>query len=337
MIRTKTGQPKNFFVLAVVSVFVAMGAWNLLKAFSHSAEFFASSRSYDLGVLDDAVGVSKEIEIFNRGNSALELASLRTSCGCTGVSLQSSVVPPGESTTMIIRVDTNKTVGQDVSVFFETNDPNHSKVVISLSFDVASRKPVFSPTSFDFGRVSREELPSERSVELLDKNHLFNSKETKLSFSSSSDLKLENELTSTGRLTIRLDKDVPIGGFSSKLNVWITSEEIKQEVQIPVFGTIVGDRFAVPSSVVFLSGETEKSVRIESRADGIQCEIIDVELSEEVADQLNSSIDGNSLRLTRLTKDAPDTASMTGTCLITSLRDQDNEPIQVPIRLLSTP
>lgn len=104
-------------------------------------------------------GVSKrEMKIYNRGSTNLEISQVRTTCNCTVGTMRNKVIPPGETGILEIRVDPSRIPGfyTTKTLTLYTNDPVNPHPTIDVTTHVEAEAE-FSPNEFRLGSLSRGE------------------------------------------------------------------------------------------------------------------------------------------------------------------------------------
>ena len=102
---------------------------------------------HDLGNVNHGETSSIEIPLLNTGNQNLTIKRLRSSCGCAKAVKGSKLVAPGQSTKIEAKIDTYG-MGPGLhskSIYVYTNDPNHPKTRLKLTFNVI-RHVTISPS-----------------------------------------------------------------------------------------------------------------------------------------------------------------------------------------------
>jgi hypothetical protein len=95
----------------------------------------------DLGQVDEGQKVVREFRFRNDGGKPLIVRRIRTSCACTGASIDKSQLAHGEDACLEVSY-TGRAVssGQDrVRVFLETNDPVNPVVVVTMKCRVRAK------------------------------------------------------------------------------------------------------------------------------------------------------------------------------------------------------
>jgi hypothetical protein len=95
----------------------------------------------DLGVLATNETAPLEFRLRNAGASDLVITEFRTSCGCSPAALDRTVIPGGESASVTVKLRMPNEAGPVAhTVFFSTNDPDHTEA--RLSFQATAVRPI---------------------------------------------------------------------------------------------------------------------------------------------------------------------------------------------------
>jgi hypothetical protein len=89
--------------------------------------------TYDFGIMDSNSKGLYEFVFTNVGGSPLELRKGPTSCKCTATVLEEGMVPPGESTAVVVEWTAKEYPGEFTQTAeIETNDPNRPHVTLTI-------------------------------------------------------------------------------------------------------------------------------------------------------------------------------------------------------------
>ena len=87
-------------------------------------------RFVDIGNVKIGTVVSHEFVIKNEGNEPLIIEGLGKSCNCTEVSMESKIIKPGESSKLLIKVNTEGKFGRtSINVFIRDNSEDGENFV----------------------------------------------------------------------------------------------------------------------------------------------------------------------------------------------------------------
>lgn len=95
--------------------------------------------NYDFGSVVRGAVVAKEFSIQNHGSSRLDIALVKTSCGCSAVFLEGQTVMPGGTTRLNVEFDSSDFLGKvHKTVFIYSNDPQNPEYRLTFTATVAS-------------------------------------------------------------------------------------------------------------------------------------------------------------------------------------------------------
>ncbi|HLB01277.1 MAG TPA: DUF1573 domain-containing protein [Bacteroidota bacterium] len=119
---------RRIFFLTVIAAAAAAGQ----PAFEISG-----GKSFDFGELFTLVPVFRELTIRNAGDDTLRIRDVSGSCGCTGMLLSNSDIPPGGSGVLRITFDPAKfSGGVEKVVSMHTNDPKEPNPHITFTAEI---------------------------------------------------------------------------------------------------------------------------------------------------------------------------------------------------------
>ena len=294
---------RNFAAgLASAAVAVTFATLPILFANPAAAEgsphIGVDSAVFDFGTIAQGSPVEHLFTVNNTGTDALKIERLNPSCGCTAASLSAQTIDPGNSATIRAVFDTTGFQGYKVkTVRVYSNDPQQPSVVLTIKGSVIPDVVVDPPRVF-FGNIKKGSADSitvtvagseQNTIKILDVD------------SRSSDIALSVEDTKTDhgpgkKITVRLNKDLPIGTIRSRIAVK-TSSEKNPVIHIPVFAKVVGDAQLVPSDVSFglIEGPLDKDAiqRVNLETDSKQAvKIVSVDSDNPAVAVETDSADG---------------------------------------------
>jgi len=89
--------------------------------------------TFDFGSVEEGTTVKHVFKITNAGGRLLHIDNVSASCGCTMLVLAKNELEPGQSTSLNVLIDTAMKQGSVTkNVTIDSNDPEHSRVSISL-------------------------------------------------------------------------------------------------------------------------------------------------------------------------------------------------------------
>ena len=108
---------------------------------------------HDFGTVVQGKKVDHIFKFRNRGDATLNVARVRTSCGCTAANVTSKALPPGGKSELKVTFDSGG-FGGNISklIYIETNDPQKPVTTLTLKGNVAEEISV-TPRQLNFGSV----------------------------------------------------------------------------------------------------------------------------------------------------------------------------------------
>lgn len=216
---------------------------------------------YDFGTALNGVAVKHVFKLKNVGTGPLIIGNVQTSCGCTAAAPSRSTVPPGEESEIAVTFDTRSDKGPATrTITVLTNDSQHPQLMLTMKGNVKVMVEA-TPVPVAFGNV-RHGTAQTRQVLVTD---LAGDKVFKVGpiTNSSTNLKVVQRPRSDGKpgveLAITLLETAPAGPFADIIKVTTS----RAPVEIPVFGTVVGDLTVNPPQVSFgIVPHHESAIRI---------------------------------------------------------------------------
>jgi hypothetical protein len=204
---------------------------------------------YDFGSAFNGGAVKHVFKLKNVGTVPLIIGNVQTSCGCTAAAPSRSTVPPGEESDIAVTFDTRSDKGPATrTITVMTNDSQHPQLLLTMKGDVKVLVEA-TPAPIAFGNV-RHGTTQTRQVTVTD---LAGDKVLKVGpiTNSSTNLKVVQRPRIDGKpgaiLAITLLETAPAGPFADIVKVTTS----RAPVEIPVFGTVVGDLTVNPPQVSF--------------------------------------------------------------------------------------
>jgi uncharacterized protein DUF1573 len=97
---------------------------------------------FDFGKAQQEKTLEKEFTVRNLGNADLVIESVSTTCGCTVAEGYSTVIKPGASTPMRVKLQTRTTFGRlSRSVLIKSNDPSGRPLELKVEATVERPTP----------------------------------------------------------------------------------------------------------------------------------------------------------------------------------------------------
>jgi hypothetical protein len=119
------------------------------------ADALFAGHSHDFGVVARGPTLSHSFRITNTTAQPVHLANVRVSCGCTSAAAQTSELAPGQSTDLVVNMDTRRFYGHKaVTVYVQFDRPQWEEVRLTVS--ATSRDEIaLSPQLLSFGSIVR--------------------------------------------------------------------------------------------------------------------------------------------------------------------------------------
>lgn len=216
--------------------------------------------NYDFGQVQEGTKVTHIYTFKNVGTDTLVLGKIRTSCGCTAALVSEREIPPGGEGEVKVTFNTKNRHGRTrKTITVPSNDPDQPKVQLSITGNILVEVEI-TPRYLNFGTIKKGEersgsvkvrFPSDPTLRV-----------TKVK-SLSKGIHAKQVSTKSGETEIKIwvDKDVPIGRLSGRVQISTTSPN-KSTDTIIVVASVQGEIIAQPSvlSGVFRKGDP-KAIR----------------------------------------------------------------------------
>lgn len=109
----------------------------------------------DFGSVPRGPTLSHHFRVTNNTRQAVNISSVRVSCGCVSASAARTYLKPGESTTIHATMDTTRFVGpKSVTIFVQFDSPNFDEVRLLVQAN-GRNDFALSPDTLSFGQVKR--------------------------------------------------------------------------------------------------------------------------------------------------------------------------------------
>jgi hypothetical protein len=222
------------------SLIILLGVgWTISPSHAQSPAAMFEEVSYDFGTVPRG---SKRVHTFavtNTSRELLRILSIRIPCNCVTAHATKKELAPGESTTVIVHLDTRRFSGPMTKYAYVLFDQPRDEV--QLVVRAFSHDGVFcEPESLAFGRANKG-TPLEKSMTISITDARLAASSKPISQSAFVRATVEVLANSTGsatfRLTAKLDPSLPVGD-------WYTTIELRSEdtrlapIQIPLTVTI---------------------------------------------------------------------------------------------------
>lgn len=219
--------------------------------------------SKDFGAVPKGTILTHQFKLTNNLPQPLHVSGLRTSCVCSTASILRHDLQPGESTYVVVQVDTNKYSGHRAFTVFVNFDRPYimeGRLVVSAT----SRDDLMmSPTELNFGVIKYGTGPTKS---MLIENRSGNSGwviSQVLNENGYLQPKLEEVSREFGlvryRLTVKLREDTPAGAWHADL--WlVTNDAASPRLRVPLLVEVQRSLTVTPTLVAFGNVSSGKSV-----------------------------------------------------------------------------
>ncbi|MAI33732.1 MAG: DUF1573 domain-containing protein [Rubripirellula sp.] len=124
---------------------------------------YLPTNTHDFGIMDPHGTASHQFEIHNKGSAPLALKMGTTTCKCTAGKLGSSLLQPGEQTTIELTWNTGYKVDKyEQSAFLFTNDPTLPEIELKVKGEIKGE--LISPEKITFPQTNVAETTHTRFV-----------------------------------------------------------------------------------------------------------------------------------------------------------------------------
>lgn len=211
------------------------------------------SVSKDFGSVPRGTILTHQFKLANATNQPLHVASIRTSCTCISANLAKHDLAPGESTALVVSVDTNKFIGtKTFTVYLTVDRPVLRELQVTVT--ASSRDDVtLTPGQLNFGRI-RHGTSAKASVVV----EYFGSAAWQITAVENDNGYLLPELRKLERsggpvayqLEVRLRDDIPVGCWHSDIYLKTNDPNVPR-IRVPLLVEVEGSLTATPGTVLF--------------------------------------------------------------------------------------
>ena len=238
MIRTISFATLTIFVLSVLLASPVL--CNTSSAQQWAADMFETT-SHDFGTVARGAKADFEFVINNIYLEDVHIASVRSSCGCTKPSIREpSTLKTYQKGAIVATLNTDAFLGSKASTITVTFDkPQYARVQLHVRTYIRS-DVVFEPGGVSFGTVDAG-TPAERAINVDYAGHGGWAIEDVISDNPHITADVVETSRSGGRvsyqLTVRLDKDSPVGYINDHLML-VTNDQGLRQVPLQVEGRV---------------------------------------------------------------------------------------------------
>jgi hypothetical protein len=181
--------------------------------------------SKDFGSVPRGPTLTHHFRVVNKTRQAVNISSVRVSCGCVSASALKTFLQPGEETAIVANMDTTRFTGpKSVTVFVQFDRPNFEEVRLWVQAN-GRNDFTLSPDTLAFGQVKRGSSP-DSSVTVTFSGHT-GAKITSARAESNYVVPVVTEVRRTDfevvyKLTSKLRGDTPVGKWYT--DVWLKTD-----------------------------------------------------------------------------------------------------------------
>lgn len=219
------------------------------------------TRDHDFGTVARGAKVEHEFVITNLYEEDVHIASVRSTCGCTKVSITQPDVKTYETAAIVAKFDTHAFLGSRSATLTVTIDrPYYAEVQLHVKGYIRS-DVVLDPGGVDFGTIDVG-TPSEQSV-AVDYAGRGDWQITGVKSSSPHVTAKAVERTRTGGnvsydLAVTLSDDAPVGYLNTQLTV-LTNDRRASEFSVSIIGRVASEVTVSPKSLYFGTVQSGKT------------------------------------------------------------------------------
>jgi hypothetical protein len=222
----------------------------------------------DFGSVPRGPTLTHHFRVTNNTRQAINLSSIRVSCGCVSASAFKTYLNPGESTAILARMDTSRFIGvRSVTIYVQFDRPHFEEVRLWVSANARHDFNV-TPDTLNIGQVKRGTTPGS-AVNL---TFYGNTDAQIVSVKGESNYiipefkevrRLDTEVVY--QLSAKLRADIPVGKWYT--DVWVrTNLPSIPQVRVPLTVEVESALTASPETVALgklkVKGESERRVII---------------------------------------------------------------------------
>ena len=210
-------------------------------------------RLYNFGILQNGEVGKHQFVLKNTGTADLTVSVEETSCKCTAANLGNDTVKPGESTVIDVTWKTADYMGDYTQkVLIRTNDPDMMMVELEVRGKIVADARAM-PSELTFANIPRGYTAQAQTkiacyknppLEITGYDYLNPDAKDRfeLQIAPLTEEEYQSEPDATGGygLTLTAKDNLPLGPFSETL-VIKTSSPFQPEINVPIYGTVVGN------------------------------------------------------------------------------------------------
>ena len=258
VVRRRLGLIIRWAVLVAMCGFVPQTGWSQQ---TWARKMFKVTE-HDFGTVARGAKSEFHFEIENLYEETVHIAGVRTSCGCTSVSLTKDTLKTWEKGSVVATFNTQSFLGhRNATITVTIDKPFYAEVQLNVQGYIRS-DVVFAPGAVEFGAVDAGSNPKRKVVvsyagrsdwEIVDVRSSNNNFEVELSELTRGNGKVSYEMT------VFLKPETPEGFIQDQL-VIVTNDPRSSTVPLPVEGRVVSALTVSPGSLFMGVLEPDKTV-----------------------------------------------------------------------------
>jgi hypothetical protein len=216
--------------------------------FAKGPRIHVDAPEYNFGIADSQSVIEHTFVIKNTGDETLDVASVKSTCGCAVASLGERFVPPGGETRVGVKLTLRGRKGRlSKSILVSTNDPKKSPYRLTMAGEVRDAIQA-SPGRLVFSRVA----PGKEAVRDI-KLDAFGDKPFRILKIETDNANLKAKSDQAGadahqKVTVRLAAPQTVGWVHGKVTI-TTDLPGKRTIEISVIAKVVGELIHTPAEV----------------------------------------------------------------------------------------
>jgi hypothetical protein len=221
---------------------VAAAAW---------ADAMFDELSKDFGSVPRGPVLSHPFRITNTTGAPVRIANIRVSCGCTTATAEQTNLAPGQSTDLLVQMDTRRFSGiKTVTIYVQFDQPRWDEVRLWVQANGRDDITV-TPDTLAFGRIKRAASPTATvSLTLLGGQWQVLGVQSESNYVQTALTVQRRDMAEVAyQLTARLRADAPVGKWYTDL--WVqTNSPSMPRIRVPLTVEIESALSVSPSTVV---------------------------------------------------------------------------------------
>jgi hypothetical protein len=219
----------------VLTIVLSMSLTGTASAASWAEALF-DDVAHDFGAVPKGATQTFSFALTNKTGEAVHIASVRVGCSCVTASATKTDLKAGESTAVVVRVDTRRLTGPfQKPIFVQFDRPGFEEVRLSIQANIRNDLGV-DPESLAFGQVKQGKSSETRVTVLISGLGDYKIREAKCdsSFVQATVRRLPGEADGVSyQITARLRPGLPVGHWYSTVSL-TTDHSALPRFQIPV-------------------------------------------------------------------------------------------------------